>query len=288
MKSNFLKLWIQIIISICFLVAVVLTLIIFTRGIVLNDEGYIINSAQRLLSGQAIYRDFHFAYTPGLVFYTYLFLIVFGNNLVAERIGALTVALFSVIVIYFLAKKVNHHKILIFIPIIIFLAWGPAHINFLWPVMLCIPIGFGVVYLFLLFIENYKKRYLFAAGLFSSILFLVKQNFGIAIFLIYIFLLWRYKAFRVNANILTFLSGLLLVLALFISYILATDSFNSFLNDMYVYTIQRIIFEHALDTPFFYGTNLLNKFIKSLFYLFPLYIGITAFVLLFNKSCLKA
>ncbi len=273
--SKFLKFFIWII----FFISIFITIISIFRGIILNDEGYIINSAVRLLNGQVMYRDFHFAYTPGSVYITALIFSLFGTSLFAERVGTILLTIITSLLLYALGFKITVKKTYSFLPVLIFLAWGPTHINFLWPVMFSIPIGLAACLYLIKATETKKNIYLFIAGCLTVILFLFKQNFGLGLLIIFCVLFFFQKELRSRANVFFYTAGVIVISAIFTGYLFATHSLNAFIQDMYDYTIARIIIEHALDTPFFYGATLLQKLGKAVLYLFPLYLSVLSFMM---------
>jgi hypothetical protein len=75
-------------------------------GLISPDEGIVLQGAQRILSGQVIYRDFFSFLTPGSYYWTAFLFTIFGNSFLVAR-AALMVegALFSVVT-YLLARRV--------------------------------------------------------------------------------------------------------------------------------------------------------------------------------------
>jgi hypothetical protein len=146
----------------------------------------------------------------------------------------------------------------------IYAVWGPAHINFLWPVMGIIPL------LFLYFICIQKKSF-FLTGTLLSIIFLCKQNFGIALLIsVFIFIVYTRVPRR---QIIHLFFGSVSIISLFAIYLILTKSFFPFIADMNMYTFQHILLKHAFSVP--YPTDSLGK---SILYAFPgilaLFIGI--------------
>ncbi len=75
-------------VTLFFLFLIPVILFIHLRGFVAHDEGWILNPASRLLHGEAVYRDFHFIYTPGTLFFTTLLFALFGESVIVARIAA--------------------------------------------------------------------------------------------------------------------------------------------------------------------------------------------------------
>jgi 4-amino-4-deoxy-L-arabinose transferase-like glycosyltransferase len=261
------------------LIAAVLTVITTFRGLILNDEGYIINSAQRMINGQTIYKDFPFAYTPGSSYIALINIKLFGNSLFSQRIGTLIISAITVLLIFLLSKTLTKQKKYIYLPTLAFLAWGPTHINFPWPVIHSIPIGLAACLMFITALKNQKSRYIFLAGCLTTITLLFKQNFGVGVFILCLILLFYHRELKKIQFFLTYLTGFALTMLVFIIYLIFNNSLYSFIYVMYEYTIERIIFEKSLDTPFFYSANPLTVLLKSIFYLFPFYISIVSLII---------
>src|SRR5260370_5071902 len=91
---------------ILFFCSIFVFLLIFfhIRGVIYNDEGYILNSALRILHGQVPYRDFDFAYTPLSIFTTAIFLKIFGVSVFSGRFASFTISLLSAFAMYNILK----------------------------------------------------------------------------------------------------------------------------------------------------------------------------------------
>jgi len=259
-----------------FVLCSLLALYTIFHGTILNDEGYILNSAQRLLDGQVMYRDFHYAYTPASAYITALIFSLFGATLFGERIGIVIVSVMTALLIYLLAKKITNKKEYLILPILAFLAWGPSHINFAWPVMYAIPVGFAICLSLIDALETRKKIYLFLSGFLTILLLLLKQNYGLGAIALGFSALLFYSPLRNFRSFFYYILGMFSLILIFTIHLHISGSLNAFLTDMYEYTYRRIIVEHALDTPFLYGGTLIQKITKAALYLSPLLISIAA------------
>ena len=71
-----------------------------------GDEGIILQGAQRIVTGQVLYRDFFAFYAPGSYYSTALLFRIFGSSLIVARAAlVLTGGIFSVLT-YLLARRV--------------------------------------------------------------------------------------------------------------------------------------------------------------------------------------
>jgi len=234
----------------------------FNKGINYFDEGYILEGARRILAGEVPYRDFHFIYTPGTIYFLAFFLRIGGQYIIVERLAAALLSVLGVIFLGLLTLKLTKNTILTFLSMFLYALWGPAHLNFFWPVMSVIPLLF--IYLFLL-----SESHLFLSGVILGIILLFKHNFGAALvisFLCYLVLV-RYSKRQIFMIFLGFLS----VITLFIIYLLTTQSLIPFISEMNIYTIQEILVRKSLSVPF--PTQSIGKFTL---YTFP---GIASFII---------
>lgn len=252
------------------------------RGVVHQDEGYVLNSAQRVIDSQVLYRDFHFSYTPISVFATSLSFLLFGESVLASRIGMMFLDVLSVALIFQITKFITKRVIYSVFSSITFVAWGPSHINFSHPVMFVIPITLLVIFLILTY-DRYKIRIIpFLIGVLSFSIFLAKQNFGIVIFsvLTYLFALHENRLRIFLYALYGFLWGLIL----FLFYLLKTESFEAFVHDFYVIVTRNLV-RGEFTTPTLFIDAIIPTLIRAFFYFVLPFLSSLLFVLLvFRKK----
>jgi hypothetical protein len=253
-----------------------------TRGVVTHDEGYILWSSEKLLNGLLPYRDFHFVYTPLSLFLTSLTFAILKPSILSSRLLMVIINLVTSWLIFKTVFLSTKNKIYATLALLIFVAWGPTHINFSWPVMYAIFTGTATCYLLMKFIETRREMYLFAAGIMTFTVFLSKQNFGVVMLfpLISFFII---KHARNLKFVLSFIYGYSWAFIFFVIYLLQTDSVGSFINDFYVFTIQRIVINSGLTTSFIYHDSVLNMVLRTGIYLVPIVLSLSSFVLLFIR-----
>lgn len=262
---------------------IVLTVVLFffhTKGYTDHDEGWILNSAKRILDGEVPYRDFMFIYTPGSIFAVAAIFKALGQSILAARILAIATSLTS---IFFLIKILTHIKVnllLIALTVLTFILWGPIQINFTWPVMFCIAIGLGMIYQLMLYEKTKELKFLFLAGFLSALVLLFKQNFGLAVLinnaLVFLFL----RSFRNPKPVSIYVFGFIIPIFLFILYLVINGTLSIFINQMYFLLVEKILFEGMLSTPFIYPSPIIKQVIKAFFYLSPAILSIYAFYLI--------
>lgn len=245
-------------------------LFFFNRGFLPHDEGYILHSAQRILEGEVVYKDFHFIYTPGSIFLTALSFKILGESILAGRILMLLISLITSFVIYITIARITRNSLLSLLAILVYLSWGPTHINFPWPVMFSLLSGCLTCCFFVIAIDKQNKPFYFLAGVAAALTFLFKQNFGAAVLINSALLFLFVKEASQLKFFIYYILGIVSAILVFFVYLLSTNSFVPLLNDLYLYTIKKILQQGALSTPFVYDERLIKKILKTFFYLFPL------------------
>lgn len=269
-------------ISVVLIILLPILIFFFTRGVITHDEGYILHSSEKILHGLLPYRDFHFVYTPLSLFMTAFSLAIFPSIL-STRILMLLITILSCLLIYRIVILSTNNKTYALFAILLYVSWGPTHINFVWPVNFAIPTALLAINSLLNFSDKRSIYFLFFAGIFSFSVFLAKQNFGIAlIFPVITFFL--VKSYRNFSYPLTFIYGYIWGIILFCIYLLLTGSFSFFVTDFYTYTYKRIIVMGSLDTPFIYYDKPLKVLIRTGIYLIPIGVSIAAFILLIIRK----
>ena len=242
----------------------------FNRGFAYYDEGFILHAAQRVIQGELPYRDFDLIYTPGTVFLTAAAFKIFGESILAGRVLALLVSLLTGYLVFKICYRTTKNNFVSFLALLIYLVWGPTHINFPWPSMFALTAGLAT----LLAWPNFL-----VVGLMTLITLILKQNFGIAVFLTVIIqmsLMGQIGKIRQFRNFSKFIFGFSVGTLVFLIYLLSTGSLEGFLNNFYFYTVKRFLLEGVASTSFPTG-------LKGIFYLLPVTISVAAIFLLRKK-----
>lgn len=114
---------------------------VHSHGFIPHDEGLFIQAGNRMAAGQVPYRDFQIVYNPGSIYVNWLAFAVWGKSILASRIMAMINSVVTIATIMYLGRKTGNNKFLTGAIILGYAAWGPGHINFVWPVMFCITFG---------------------------------------------------------------------------------------------------------------------------------------------------
>jgi len=249
-----------------FLFIPILLLFFLTRGVVLYDEGYILHYSERLFQGQLPYRDFHFVYTPASLFLTALSFKLFGVNILASRILMMLIAVLSSWLVFSIVKRVIQNSYLSYSAALLFIVWGSIHVNFSWPVIYALLASLLSIFFLLTPPKQHVSRNILLSGIFVFVTFLCKQNFGPMIFLCLLPYFYFLKKQRVK-SFLIFSGGLFTAGFLFLMFLSLTHSLQGFINDMYEFTIRRILYDRDLTTPFLYKDTFIKTSGRAFIYL---------------------
>lgn len=253
------------------------------RGLIVHDEGYVLNSADKLLRGLIPYKDFHYSYTPLSIFLTTASFILFGSSIFSSRILMLLLSLISCLLIYYIVKMSAKKDLYAFLAVIAYIAWGPNHINFAWPVMFVLPLTLLSIYLTLLYSRTKHSFLPFTIGLVLFGAFLAKQNFGIIFLPIFVHFLTFYK--NQFQKILQLVYGYVWGVILFIIYLLATQSFEGFLSDFYAFTIKKVIINQDITTSIlFIDTPIQTLFRAGIYFVLPVISVLSICILIYRKK----
>lgn len=269
-----------------FIIIVLLLANLHMRGILLHDEGLILNAAARVYSGEIPYKDFQFIYTPFSPFLLAIFFHIFGESIFTERLLAFFISLGNVLLIYKIAKNISGRKIIGYLSVIFFILWGPGVINFVWPVMLCIFLGLLSSYLLFKFSENGKLFLAILIGGLSALLLLTKQNFGIAILVTHFFMIFLISSLRQKDFLIRYVFGWAVVILLFVSYLVFNNALGIFIYDMYDLLVVKVLTQGMLTSPFIYEAPLWKQIPHTIFYLLPAFICAAAFIVSRKRKAL--
>ena len=227
-----------IIISFLILIVASLYLLQFHERGIPDDENYDMNIVKRILDGEIPYRDFYLHQPPGSYYIQSVIFKLFRKELIISRLVTLFLSLFIFVILFFISRQIipTNFK---FIASFIFLLWGTPHHNFFSPATFGLAFSLLQLFVFLKYVENNHKLYLFLSGFLACATFLMKQNLGSAVFLYTIFvflilvfinsksqpLILRIKIFI--SDLVIFVCGFVLGLVpLLIYFIFRGTSFN--------------------------------------------------------------
>jgi hypothetical protein len=215
----------------CLLLIILPILLFFvTRGVVFSDEGYILNSSEKIINGLFPYRDFHFPYTPLSLLLTNAVFSIFKISIFSSRMLVLAAYFISSLLIFKTVFIATKNKFYATLSLFLFLAWGPTYINFSWPPVYSALTGLLMCYLFMKFTQIREVKYLFLAGLAGFLVFTSEQSFGIAI-LVPAIVFMSVRHARTFSFVSFTIYGYLWGVILFGIYLLANQAFPQFIHN---------------------------------------------------------
>ncbi|HXT84032.1 MAG TPA: glycosyltransferase family 39 protein [Verrucomicrobiae bacterium] len=260
-----------------------LTLLYFySRGFIPHDEGWIISPAERIIQGEIPYRDFHYLYLPGVAYVVAMGFKLFGVSIFVSRMVSFFFTLIAIYALILISKIVNKNSYSYLIPVLIFIAWGPSHLNFAHPTIFAV-FG-GIIACLFLYLGREKPFLLFLAGVTTGLTILFKQNFGVALLINNIIFFIFENNFRNKKIILYHFLGLILFPILLLIYFALNNAFIPFFQDMYFFMIREMIEKGHQATLFIYPDIWYKEIAKTLFYLSPLLISLPAIYFAFKKN----
>lgn len=257
-----------------------------THGFPTDDEGKILQLTSRFIDGDLPYKDFQFVYTPGVIYANSLGYLIFGKSVLASRLIAFANSMFSVIILALIAGKLKFSKFQTFLLTTLYILWGPAHVNFIWPIVFNLTFALVAIYLELKRSSTNHRLVDFCTGAALALNIIFKQNLGLALggaFFFYLIFTGKIKNIK---RILANLFGFTAIIAIQLLYFWKTSSLSWFIKDFYYLTYQKIFAEGVLTShyPWEYGGSLLYKTVKTIFYLSPVFFTLPIIFRPFKKK----
>ena len=122
------------------------------------DEGYLLDSVEKILDGQVIYRDFHHTYAPGGFYLVAGLFKIFGQNILVERVLFAVLEALKCALAFAIVRTITPSRFAYLAPVLAAIAPGPWHKVFL-PAF-----GFLALYAVLVGVAR-KPVWYFVAGL---------------------------------------------------------------------------------------------------------------------------
>src|SRR5215470_4532519 len=141
--------------------------------------GYNISPAERVMQGEAPYRDFLYNYTPGVLWLNALLMELFGASLMTVAIGMFVFRLAALFALFFIAQHFcNRWRALI--PVALTLAWlGQKYVFGAVPAQYFMFFALLGAAFLLKHDDSNRFYWLFLSGLMVGIVFVFKYNVGI-------------------------------------------------------------------------------------------------------------
>lgn len=154
----------------------------YNRGLGLSVIGYSIAPAERVMQGEAPYRDFLFNYTPGILWVNALLMKAFGATLMATRIGLFAFKLLTLIMLFYVARRLTSRWAAL-VPVALTLAWlGHQQAFNVYPDQYLVLFALAGLISMLNYDETGRARWLLLSGLAIGLVFVFKYNVGVLLF----------------------------------------------------------------------------------------------------------
>lgn len=134
------------------------------RGWLPPEEGTLAQAAERVLWGELPHRDFDGMYSGGLELFHALAFRVFGTRLISLRIAVFLVFLPTIPLIYRMGRTLAG-RVATTIGVLLALAWGLPNYTSAMPSWYNLFLAFYCTAALFEFLENGRRRWLFAAGI---------------------------------------------------------------------------------------------------------------------------
>lgn len=149
------------------------------RGLGLPILGYNVSPAERVLQGEAPYRDFIYNYTPGVLWLNALLMKWFGASLMTINWGLFVFKLGALAALFYIARRFASGWIAL-LPVALTLAWIGYRVIFrVYPTQYSMLfVLLGIIFM-LAYDRTKRQRWLLACGLAVGFVFLFKHNVGV-------------------------------------------------------------------------------------------------------------
>lgn len=149
------------------------------RGVWLSVVGYSISPAERVLDGEAPYRDFLYNYTPGMLWLNALLMKLFGTSLVTIAAGLFVFKLATLTTLFYAARRLASDWAAL-LPVVLTLCWiGYKYIFGVYPTQYSLLFALLGLIMMLRYTETERAVWLLGCGLAVGAVFVFKYNVGI-------------------------------------------------------------------------------------------------------------
>jgi dolichyl-phosphate-mannose-protein mannosyltransferase len=201
------------------------------------DEGIVLQGAERILRGEAPYRDFFSFYTPGSFYLVAALFEVFGNTFAVARTSIAVVGAGCSVITYLLSRRVCSRKIALLVAA--FTMTNSVAYRFLvlhnWysTFFACLAI-FAAVKL----LESQKPAWRFATGSLAALTILIEQSKGVALCLglfvgLLILVVLRRRGYPQLRDVIVFAVGFLWPWIATFSYFVSQHAAKLMLQDWF-------------------------------------------------------
>lgn len=209
-------------------VFIIYVLFFYFKDLSIIDDAWVSNCAINITNGKIIYKDFNVIITPLYYFYLSLFFKIFGS-LKALLISKAIIAFLIFYINSKIAKTQIKNKNLQYLYNLIIFCISLILANDY--NVLTLFFMFLTLYIFNLYINDEKNKYLYFIGISIFLICFTKQTVGVILSIIFLMVLFYYLAKKSDKKkILYVIIPILLMSIFFIIYLLVTNSFIQFFD----------------------------------------------------------
>lgn len=221
---------------------VIMTIILFCVGTILNvpikfnDESNIFCQILKMDKGLFVYRDFNLLDTPLFYYIEWIFIKIFGPNIVSFRVCNILISILFFTSIYILMKKIKINKkyiVLSLFSILIFLQGTLTAGNGYNTLTFCL---FILSIIYSISHKNHNAQYYILQGIVLFVIFFTKQTMGVYQFIAFCICEFIIDKSKLK-NLIYFIIPSIILIGIYIIYLLLNNSLYQFID----YTVLGII-----------------------------------------------
>jgi hypothetical protein len=254
---------------------------IYNLNIDFRDEGLLLSNATKINNGQIPYRDFPLITTPGTYYVQAFVMKIFGDYIITDRILYILCFVLILIICSKLFKFSSNYLRYLYLVLLSTIYFGKGAYAF-YNIE-----GVALILLSFLIFKKIQKNsntalYSFVLGVLCSLVFIVKQSYGITSLFIFLVLLIFYSGKKnVVKSAMLYLCGALIILSMFFIYFTANSAIDQVIYYIFYFSAfakghrLSFIITALLFVPFYFIViNLLRKIsMKRIFVFVVLTLG---------------
>jgi hypothetical protein len=234
----------------------------FLYPVDVQDEGFAVYGAMRVLNGDVPYRDFLIEYPPGIFYMLASAFKIFGATLIVERMCDASIRIIIALLVYLIARKLSSHTLAMASCASTVLLLGSCGF-FGYAVFPAVAFSLASALTVMLFMERGKPIWLLVSGCMTGVAALFRHDFGFYTFVPVVFVLALFclytppRADRQNASRskmiasswLLYVLGTILIVGPVIAYFAATVPARDLWFDLIGYHVELDHNVSALPIP---------------------------------------
>jgi len=160
----------------------------FRDAVSVQDEGFAVYGASRVLHGDVPYRDFLIEYPPGIFYLLAAVFKIFGTTLVVERLCDVSIRIIIALIIYVIARRLSSHLLGLASCASAVLLLGSCGF-YGYAVFPAVAFSLSSALALMLFMEHGKPIWLLVSGSLTGLTAVFRHDFGLYTFVPAVFVL---------------------------------------------------------------------------------------------------